>query len=126
MKVGVVEVSVDDQHGAGLYTGVVGFQVKDDASYGDTARWLTFVSPEDPAGPQLLLAAMNEAAAALQPARRETGTPAVSFTTEDCHRDYRARRAGRRVGVRGPTDELWGHRRGVRGLLRQPAQLHQD
>ena len=90
MRIGLVEVSVDDQDEArAFYTAVLGFRVKDDASYGDSARWLTVVSPEDPDGPQLLLAAMNDAAAALQAARREAGTPAVSFTTEDCPRDYR-------------------------------------
>ena len=90
MRIGLVEVSVDDQDNArAFYTAVLGFHVKDDASYGDSARWLTVVSPEDPDGPQLLLAPMSDAAAALQAARREAGTPAVSFTTPDCQRDYK-------------------------------------
>jgi catechol 2,3-dioxygenase-like lactoylglutathione lyase family enzyme len=90
MRIGVVDVFVDDQDKAhAFYTGVLGFQVKDDASYGDATRWLTVVSPENPDGTQLLLAPMTDAAAALQAARREAGTPAVSFTTEDCERAYR-------------------------------------
>ena len=89
MRIGVVEVFVDDQEKArAFYSEVLGFRVEADASYGETARWLTVVSPEDPDGTQLLLAPMNDAAAALQAARRETGTPAVSFTTEDCHGTY--------------------------------------
>jgi hypothetical protein len=49
---------------------------------------LTVVSPEAPDGPELQLAPMSAAAAALQAARRETGTPAVSFTTADCFRSH--------------------------------------
>jgi predicted enzyme related to lactoylglutathione lyase len=90
MRIGVVEVFVDDQEKArAFYSEVLGFQIETDVSYGEAARWLTVVSPEDPDGTQLLLAPMHDAAAALQAARRETGTPAVSFTTEDCHRTYR-------------------------------------
>jgi predicted enzyme related to lactoylglutathione lyase len=33
--------------------------------------------------------AANDAAKALQAARRDSGTPAVSFTTDDCERSYR-------------------------------------
>jgi catechol 2,3-dioxygenase-like lactoylglutathione lyase family enzyme len=109
MRIGVVEVSVDDQDKArAFYTGVLGFHVKDDASYGDTARWLTVVSPEDPDGAQLLLAPMSDAAAALQAARRQAGTPAVSFTTEDCQRDY-SELAGRgAVFVSAPQEMGYG------------------
>ena len=90
MRIGLTEIFVDDQDMARkLYTEVLGLQVKTDAPYSGSARWLTVVSPEDPQGTELLLAPMNDAAAALQAARRETGTPAVSFTTEDCHRTYR-------------------------------------
>ena len=109
MRIGVVEVSGDDQDEArAFYTRVLGFQVKDDASYGDTARWLTVVSPEDPDGPRLLLAAMNEAAAALQVAHRETGTPAISFTTEDCQRDYRELAGRGAVYVSAPQQMGYG------------------
>ena len=89
MRIGLVEVFVDDQERARtFYTDVLGFHVKVDASYGDTARWLTVVSPEDPDGTQLLLALATPAATALQAARRETGTPAVSFTTADSFRSH--------------------------------------
>jgi catechol 2,3-dioxygenase-like lactoylglutathione lyase family enzyme len=89
MRIGVTEVVVDDQEKARtFYTEVLGFEVKVDASYSDSARWLTVVSPEDPNGTQLLLAPINDAAAVLQRFRRETGAPALSFTTEDCRRAY--------------------------------------
>jgi catechol 2,3-dioxygenase-like lactoylglutathione lyase family enzyme len=109
MRIGLVEVSVDDHDKArAFYTAVLGFHVKDDASYGDSACWLTVVSPDDRDGPQLLLAAMNEAAAALQPARREAGPPAVSFTTQDCNRDYRELVGRRAVFVSAPQQMGYG------------------
>jgi predicted enzyme related to lactoylglutathione lyase len=90
MRIGVTEVFVDDQDKArAFYTEVLGLVVKDDARYNATARWLTVVSPEDPDGTQLLLSPINDAAAALQRARSETGAPALSLVTEDCHRAYR-------------------------------------
>ena len=128
MRIGLVEVSVDDQDEArAFYTAVLGFRVKDDASYGDSARWLTVVSPGDPDGPQLLLAAMNDAAAALQAARREAGTPAVSFATEDCPRDYRELVGRGAVFVSAPQQMGYGgtdavFEDGCRKLL----NLHQD
>ena len=75
MRIGVTEVYVDNQDKARrFYTEVLGFQVKTDAAYGEGARWLTVGSPEDPDGSQLLLAPLSEPAAALQRARRESGT----------------------------------------------------
>jgi len=77
MRIGVTEIFVDDQDMArAFYTEVLGFEVKVDASYSDTARWLTVVSPEDPEGTQLLLAPVDDAGAALQVARRNSGSPA--------------------------------------------------
>lgn len=89
MRIGLTEIAVDDQDKAReFYTRVLGLQVKVDAPYGEGARWLTVVSPEDPDGTELLLGPLDDAAAALQAARRERGTPAVSFTTQDCRRSY--------------------------------------
>jgi catechol 2,3-dioxygenase-like lactoylglutathione lyase family enzyme len=89
MRIGVVEVFVDDQDKARtFYTAILGFQVKVDAAYSATARWLTVVSPDDPDGTQLLLTPTHDAAATLQADRRKSGTPALSFTTADCHRAY--------------------------------------
>jgi catechol 2,3-dioxygenase-like lactoylglutathione lyase family enzyme len=108
MRIGVVEISVDDQDKARLLHRVLGFQVTDDASYGETARWLTVVSPDDPDGPQQLLAAINEAAAALRVARRAAGTPAVSFNTPDCQRDYEELAGSGAVFVSGPQQMGYG------------------
>jgi catechol 2,3-dioxygenase-like lactoylglutathione lyase family enzyme len=45
MKIGIVDVFVDDQERArDFYTGKLGLEVKDDAAYGATGRWLTAVS----------------------------------------------------------------------------------
>jgi catechol 2,3-dioxygenase-like lactoylglutathione lyase family enzyme len=89
MRIGLVDVFVADQERArDFYTGMLGLQVKNDAAYGPSARWLTVVSPEDPDGTELLLAPLNDAAKALQATRRESGTPAASFTTDDCQRSF--------------------------------------
>ena len=90
MKIGIVEVFVDDQDRArDFYTAHLGLEVKVDVAYGGSARWLTVVSPHDRDGTALLLASLSDAAEALQAARRESGTPAVSFTTDDCEGSYR-------------------------------------
>jgi catechol 2,3-dioxygenase-like lactoylglutathione lyase family enzyme len=62
VRIDITERFVDDQDKAlRLYTEVLGFLVKTDAPYSDTARWLTVVSPEQPDGPELLLAPMTDA-----------------------------------------------------------------
>ena len=89
MRIGLTEIFVDDQHQArAFYTGALGLHIKTDATYSDSARWLTLVSPEDPDGTALLLSPMNDSAAALQAARRAAGSPAISFTTDDCRRTH--------------------------------------
>jgi catechol 2,3-dioxygenase-like lactoylglutathione lyase family enzyme len=89
MRIGLVDVFVDDQERARtFYTDKLGLQVKDDAPNGPGGWWLTVVSPEDPDGTELLLAPLSEAARALQASRHESGTPAVSFTVNDCQRRY--------------------------------------
>jgi catechol 2,3-dioxygenase-like lactoylglutathione lyase family enzyme len=51
MRIGVIKIHVDDQDKArDFYTRVVGLQVKTDLAYGETARWLTVVSPKEPTG----------------------------------------------------------------------------
>jgi catechol 2,3-dioxygenase-like lactoylglutathione lyase family enzyme len=89
MRIGVFDVFVNDQARArDFYTGVLGLEVKTDAAHGDSGRWLTMVSPEELDGVELPLAPLDEAAEALQAARRERGAPAVSFTTDDYQRSY--------------------------------------
>jgi catechol 2,3-dioxygenase-like lactoylglutathione lyase family enzyme len=109
MRIGVVEVSVDDQDKARtFYTEVLGLEVKVDAPYGDGARWLTVVSPEDPGGTQLMLAPLHGATAAVQEQRRQSGTPALSFTTDDCQRTYEELRARGAVFVSEPRRMPYG------------------
>ena len=74
MRIGITEICVDDQDKARTFnTDVLGLVVKFDASYRGTYRWLAVVSPEEPDGTQLLRAPTNDAAAALQAARRQSG-----------------------------------------------------
>ena len=56
MRIGVTEVQVEDQDRARqFYTQALGLQVKTDVPYGEGARWLTVVSPEEPDATALLL-----------------------------------------------------------------------
>jgi catechol 2,3-dioxygenase-like lactoylglutathione lyase family enzyme len=128
MRIGVTEVFDDDQEKARtFYTGLLGFQVKVDASYSDTARWLTVVSPEDPNGTQLLLTPINDAAAVLQRFPRDTGAPAVSLTTEGCRLTYRELSDRGTVFVSEPTQMGYG---GTDAVLEDGCgnllNLHQD
>jgi catechol 2,3-dioxygenase-like lactoylglutathione lyase family enzyme len=55
MRIHLTSVLVDDQAKAhDFYTRILGFQTKNDIPLGPH-RWLTVVSPEHPAGPELLL-----------------------------------------------------------------------
>lgn len=109
MRIGVVEIFVNDQEQArDFYTSVLGFEVHTDAAYGNSTRWLTVVAPGDRDGTQLLLAPTNDAAAALQATRRENGTPAVSFTTTDCRRSHRELSARGAKFLSGPTSTDYG------------------
>ena len=46
MRIGITGIFVHDQDQAErFYTEVLGFQVKTDAPFSDTERWLTVVSP---------------------------------------------------------------------------------
>jgi catechol 2,3-dioxygenase-like lactoylglutathione lyase family enzyme len=109
MRIGVTEVFVDDQDKArAFYTEILGFEVKTDTPYSDTARWLTVVSPEDRDGTQLLLTPLHAAAEALQLSRREAGTPALSLTTADCRRAHQALTARGAVFLSEPEQKPYG------------------
>jgi predicted enzyme related to lactoylglutathione lyase len=128
MRIRITEVFVDNQEKArAFYTNVLGLQVKDDASYSDAMRWLTVVSSEDPDGTQLLLSPISDAAAALQRARSETGAPALSFGTADCHRAYRELSERGAVFVSEPTEMGYG---GIDAVLEDGCgnllNIHQD
>jgi catechol 2,3-dioxygenase-like lactoylglutathione lyase family enzyme len=109
MRIGLTEIFVDDQKRArAFYTEVLGLQVKSDAPYSDTARWLTLVSPDDRNGTELLLTPTYAAAAALQAARRAAGSPAISLSTDDCRRTYQELKAKGTMFVSEPKQLDYG------------------
>jgi catechol 2,3-dioxygenase-like lactoylglutathione lyase family enzyme len=98
VRIVVTSVFVDDQAKAlAFYTEVLGFVKKEDVPVGD-ARWLTVVSPEDAAGPELLLE--PDGHPAVRPFKEALvgdGIPAASFAVTDVHAEH-ARLQG--LGVR--------------------------
>jgi catechol 2,3-dioxygenase-like lactoylglutathione lyase family enzyme len=89
MRIKLTSIFVDDQDRAREFYGdVLGLQVKTDAAYGDGARWLTMVSPEDPDGTELLLEVPDDAARAYRETVRAAGKPATALSTADCHGDF--------------------------------------
>lgn len=89
MKIVLTSVMVDDQEKAlRFYTDVLGFIKKIDMPMGKD-RWLTVVSPEGPAGIQLLLEPNSfPPAQTFQKALFEAGIPAASFAAEDVQKEY--------------------------------------
>lgn len=89
MKIKMTSIYVDDQEKAlHFYTEVLGFAKRADFSNGPF-RWLTVVSPEEPAGTELQLALNNSPAAkAYQDALFQQGQPAANFFTDDVKADY--------------------------------------
>lgn len=94
MKIKLTSVYVDDQEKAlRFYTEVLGFTKKTDVGNGPY-RWLTVVSPEDPNGTELQLAAnTNPAAKTYQQSLFEQNQPAVMFFTDDIKADYERMKA---------------------------------
>ena len=66
------------------------------------------MSPEDPNGTELLLTPTDDAAAVLQTARRAKGSPAISFSTDDCRRTYQELKAKGTVFVSEPKQLDYG------------------
>ena len=88
MRIGLTSIFVDDQDQAErFYTQVLGLQVKTNAPYSDTERWLSVVAPEDPGGVEVVLHLTDEPAREFQAANRELGRPVLSLRTDDCRRD---------------------------------------
>ena len=90
MRIVVTSVLVDDQAKAHrFYTDVLGFVTKNDMDLGGGARWLTVVSPEDPAGTELLLEPDGHPAAKpFKAALVEDGIPYTSFGIADCQAEF--------------------------------------
>jgi catechol 2,3-dioxygenase-like lactoylglutathione lyase family enzyme len=109
LRIALTEIFVDDQSKARtFYTGVLGFRVKTDSQYSDTARWLTVVSPDDPDGTELLLSPATEPAIALQESRRAAGSPAVSLVTDNCWETYNELRERGAIFLSEPKQMSYG------------------
>jgi predicted enzyme related to lactoylglutathione lyase len=128
MRIGLTGIYVDDQDQAErFYTQVLGLQVKTSAPYGPNERWLTVVSPEEPAGVELVLHLADDPARAFQAASRERGRPVLSLHTDDCQREAERLKAKGVVFVKDPSRMPYGGIDAVfddtRGNL---LNLHQD
>ena len=84
IRINLTSVFVDDQAKAlDFYTERLGFVLKTDVPAGEF-RWLTVVSPDEPAGTELLLEPdQHPAAKAYTEALVADGIPAASFAVDD-------------------------------------------
>lgn len=109
MRIGLISIFVDDQDRAErFYTQVVGLQVKTNAPYSETERWLTVASAEEPDGVELVLHLADDAARAFQKSSRDAGRPVFSLRTDDCRRDAERLKAAGAVFVREPSRMDYG------------------
>ncbi|MEU0914002.1 VOC family protein [Streptomyces althioticus] len=90
MKIHLTSVFVDDQAKAlRFYTDVLGFVKKHDVPLGETDRWLTVTSPEEPDGTELLLEPSHHPA--VKPYRDALvadGIPLAVFAVDDVRAEY--------------------------------------
>ena len=109
MRIGLTSIFVDDQDQAErFYTQVLGFQIKTNAPYSDTERWLSVVSPDDPDGVELVLHLADEPARVFQQASREAGRPMLSLRTDDCQGEAERLKARGVVFVKEPARMDYG------------------
>ncbi len=106
MRINITSVFVDDQEVAlAFYTTVLGFVLKHDIPLG-ADRWLTVVSPDDPAGPELLLEpSSHPAVRPFRDALMEDGIPVTSFAVDDVHAEF-GRLQGQGVAFVQPPMEV--------------------
>ncbi|GAA3899335.1 VOC family protein [Streptomyces lacrimifluminis] len=104
MRIHLTSVFVDDQDKAlRFYTDVLGFVKKTEVPVGED-RWLTVVSPEDPAGTELLLEPSGHPAVKpYRDALARDGIPATAFAVDDVHAEYDRLRG---LGVRFTQEPL--------------------
>ncbi len=105
VRINMTSVLVDDQDKAlKFYTEVLGFTTKHDIPMGEH-RWITVVSPEDPAGTELVLEPDGHPAAKpFKQALTDDGIPFTSFAVDDVNAEFQRLSA---LGVRftmEPTD----------------------
>jgi catechol 2,3-dioxygenase-like lactoylglutathione lyase family enzyme len=89
MRISYASMLVDDQERAlRFYTEVLGFVLKHDVPMGD-ARWITLVSPNDPAGTQLILEPdQYPAAQHFKNSLIADGIPYTAFVVDDVYAEY--------------------------------------
>jgi catechol 2,3-dioxygenase-like lactoylglutathione lyase family enzyme len=89
MRINVTSVLVDDQDKAlAFYTDVLGFVTKHDVPLGEH-RWITVVSPEQPAGTELLLEPdEHPAAKPFKAALVADGIPFTQFAVDDVRAEH--------------------------------------
>ncbi|MEU9144945.1 VOC family protein [Streptomyces sp. NPDC048349] len=105
MKIHLTSVFVDDQAEAlRFYTEILGFVKKHDVPVGEEDRWLTVVSPEEPAGTELLLEpAAHPAVKTYRDTLAQDGIPLAQFAVDDVLSEYERLRA---LGVRFTQEPL--------------------
>jgi predicted enzyme related to lactoylglutathione lyase len=105
MKITLTSVFVDDQRAAlAFYTETLGFTKRRDIPVGDNF-WLTVVSPESPAGPELLLEPSDHPA--VKPYRDalvEDGIPLAQFAVDDIEAEHARLTSNGVVFTQPPTD----------------------
>lgn len=106
MRINLSSVLVEDQEKAlKFYTGVLGFVKHADIPIGEY-RWLTVISPQGPAGIELMLEPMGfQPAKIYQQALFEAGIPLTAFLTDDIQSEYK-RLKERGVIFRGEPKEM--------------------
>ncbi|MGC9497507.1 VOC family protein [Streptomyces sp. WG7] len=90
MKINMTSVFVDDQAKAlSFYTDILGFVKKHDVPVGEKDRWLTVVSPDEPAGTELLLEpAGHPAVKTYRDTLVRDGIPLAQFAVDDVKAEY--------------------------------------
>ncbi|HEU4515609.1 MAG TPA: VOC family protein [Nocardioidaceae bacterium] len=101
-----------------FYTGVLGFEPKDDLTFGADFRWCTVVHPSQPElqvhlttpGPPL----SEDLVAAMQRAQAQGGLPGLGLAVEDCHKTFEELSAKGVEFLQEPTERPYG----VEALMR--------
>lgn len=91
MRLSLASIPIDDYDIAlKFYTEVMGFLKKRDIPLGESARWITVVSPEDPDGVELLLEPNSDypAMKALKEDLIRDGIPYTAFQVTDVQQEY--------------------------------------
>lgn len=92
MKIRIISIPVKNQEDAlNFYTQKLGFIKKQDIPLGNSNRWLTLASKEDPEGPEILLEPSPnnfEPAKLYQDALYTTGIPYTQFNVGSVNDEY--------------------------------------